>query len=150
MLGEAQQLAHPLAHDLLDDGRRRAADVEPGILIPRRREPVRREGGGQPAADDEAEVPPARHRDETGVGGGDELLHDLRRLERRILERHAQDSAQFVDGCAREDGPMLERVQEVRGELRRAPEQCARVVHESDSTRLMIRRAASASISPAS
>ena len=105
---ERQQLAHPFAHDLLDDRRRRPAHVEAGVLVPRRREPVARQRGWQAAADHEAEIPAARNRDDARVGGGRELLHDLLRLERLLLERYAQPRTQLVRGELREHGPVLE------------------------------------------
>jgi hypothetical protein len=60
------------------------------VLVPRAGQPVRSERGRQPAADDEAEIAPARHRDEAGIGGRGQFLDHLRRLERLVLQRHAQ------------------------------------------------------------
>ena len=57
---QPEQLEQPAADDLLDDGRGRGQDVQPGVLIPRARQPVGRDRGRQRAADDEAEVARAR------------------------------------------------------------------------------------------
>jgi hypothetical protein len=106
--GQSEQLADPLAHDLLDDRRRRSGDVEPGVLVPCRREPVGGERGREAAADDEAEVPPARNRDEAGLRRRGQLLDDLFRVERLFLEPHAEQGAQLVGGGLREDRPLVE------------------------------------------
>ena len=54
------------------------ADVEARVLVPGGGEPVRRERGRQRAADHEAEVAAAAHRDDARLGRGRELPHDLR------------------------------------------------------------------------
>ena len=60
---QAEQLREPGARDLLDHRCARAADVEAGVLVPRRGQPVRGDRGRQRAADDEAEVAAARNPD---------------------------------------------------------------------------------------
>ncbi len=66
--GQAEQLDQPAAGDLLGDRGRRREDVQAGVLVPGRGQPVGAERGRQAAADHEAEVararrwPPARGR----------------------------------------------------------------------------------------
>ena len=64
---DAEQVLEPLPGDLFHHGRRRAAHDQARVLIPGRGEPVSRQGGGQRAADDEAEVPSARDPDDAGI-----------------------------------------------------------------------------------
>ena len=101
--------------------------TRPGVLIPRRREPVRRESGRERAADDEAEVAPA----------GDCRRRRARLRPRASMtssgsvgapERPAERRAQLVDARRRPDRPLVERLDEVRRDLRRSSQQLALVV----------------------
>jgi hypothetical protein len=129
---QTEQLDQPRAGDLLDDGRGRAADVEAGVLVPRRGQPVGRDRDPHCAADHETEVAAARLRDEPGVGCRGELVDHLRRGRRLRGERPAESLAQLADGRAREDGTVVERVVEARRELGCLREQRAQVVHNID------------------
>ena len=67
---QVENLQHPLRRDFFDHRRNRRRRVDAGILIPRAREPIRRERDGQRAADHESEV--AR------PGAGDRAAFSLR------------------------------------------------------------------------
>ena len=77
---QPEQLEHPAARHRLErrDGGRRLR--EPGVLIPGRDEPVRRERRGERAADHEAEVPARAHRRQPGLGNGRELVDEGERI----------------------------------------------------------------------
>ena len=149
VLRQPEQIAHPLAHHLFDDGRRRAAHVEARVLIPGGGQPVRGERRGQATADDEAEVPPARYRHDSLIRGRDQALHDVFRSGRLVRQRPAERLTELVDRCLREDWPVVERLEEVRGKLCGSSKKRADVAHELDSTRRITpcadRRASSSS-----
>ena len=143
---QPEQLQQPRAGDLLDDGGGGAADVEPGVLIPRRRQPVRRECGGEGAADHEAEVAARRDRDRPAVGGSGEVGNDLARRRRSVGEPAAERVAQLVERRRRPHRPLLERLEEIGGDVGGEREQVAELAHGPDST-TTTPRAASDSIS---
>lgn len=87
--GEPEKLLEPLAGDLLDDGSCGPADDEAGVLIPGARQPVRRERGGQRAADDEPEVAAARNRDHPSVGRSGKRFDHGQRIDRYGRQRAA-------------------------------------------------------------
>ena len=78
---EPEKLQEPVTRDLLRHRRRGTSDDEPGVLVPDARQPVRREGRGDCAADDEAEVTPARDRDHAWLAGRRERLDHLQRVD---------------------------------------------------------------------
>src|SRR5262249_17671737 len=121
----AQQLDEPLAHDLLDDRRGRAAGIETGVLVPGRGEPVRRQRGGHRTPDDEAEVASARDSDDAVAGRLRKLLDDGDGIARALRERPAERFAHLLDGRLRPDRALVERVEEVACELRGALEKLA-------------------------
>jgi len=84
ILRQTEEAAYPFAYHLLDDRCGRSADIEPGILIPGRRQPVRGECCRQATADHEAEVAAARHRHDSGVGGGREFVEHTPRVGRPV------------------------------------------------------------------
>ncbi len=61
--GQVEHIAQPIQRDLLQRGADGRHDGEGAVLIPRTRQPIGGERGGQRPAGDEAEIPPA--------GGGD-------------------------------------------------------------------------------
>ena len=67
--GQPEELDHPAARERLEGGGRGRRLREPGVLVPRRHEPVGRDRCGQRAADDEAEVPAGAHRGDPGLEG---------------------------------------------------------------------------------
>ena len=71
--GSPSRSASQAPADLLDDGRGRAGDVQPGVLVPGRGQPVGGERRGHGTADHEPEVPPARDRDGASLPDGGEL-----------------------------------------------------------------------------
>ncbi len=132
---QTEKLDDPLADDLLDHGRGRPADVQPRVLVPRGRQPVRGDGRGQPAADHEPEVAAARDRDEAGVRVRGQLLHDPGRIGGLVGERAAERCMKLLGACSREDGALVQRFEEVRGEVCGAVKERANVRHALDSTR---------------
>src|SRR5207249_10088098 len=72
--GDPEQLLQPVADDLLDDGGRRPARVQPCVLVPGGGQPVRRERRRDGAADDESEVSAARDPDDPELARSCELL----------------------------------------------------------------------------
>ena len=126
---QAEQLREPGASDLLDDRRRRAGDVDAGVLVPGRRQPVGRQRGRNATADDEAEVAAAGHTDESVVGGARELGDDRARIRRAVRQPASEPGAQLLDGCAREDRPAVERLEEVGGEVDGAVQQVTQLAH---------------------
>ena len=115
--GDPEQVLQPLSDDLLDDRRRRPAGVETGVLIPRRREPVRGERCGNRATDDEAEVPTARNGDDTLPGSLGEIFDDRAWVTRAVGERTAECLAQLLDGGGRPDRSFVERLDEIGRDL---------------------------------
>ena len=81
-----EALESALGH-LLDDRGRRGRQCEPGVLIPDGREPVRSERDRQRAADHEAEVAPARHLGQSGLGVSGERLDHLADARDPLPER---------------------------------------------------------------
>ena len=71
-----EQVEHPPGGDLLDRRHRGRQDVQAGVLIPRRREPVGGDRRRKAAAGHEAEVSRAGARDQAGLSGRGELLDD--------------------------------------------------------------------------
>jgi hypothetical protein len=132
-LGQAEQVAQPVDRHLLRDRGRGTGGVEPRVLIPDRREPVRCGGGGNAAADHEAEEAPARHADDAGIRGGGELGDDLLRIERPLGERPAERRPELVRSRLRLDRPCRERLDEVGGVGGRPFEQPARAHRASVS-----------------
>ena len=80
VLGQPEQLSDPSAGNFLRDRAGRRHDVETGVLVPGRREPVGRHGGRQRAAGDESEIARSGGGDETGFGGTRQLIDDGQRL----------------------------------------------------------------------
>ena len=124
-----EQLLQPPACDLLHHRRGRAADVEAGVLIPRRRQPVGGQRRRNRAADHEAEVPPARDRHDAGLRAHRELLDHLGGIAALVRQRPAEHAPQLVGLHLREHGSLFERLEEVRGELGGPPQELARILH---------------------
>ena len=105
---ERQEFAEPPARHLLDDRGRRASGVEAGVLVPRRRQPVRRKCGRNPAADHEAEVAAARHRDEPCITRCGERLDHGRGILRLVGKRNVEPLLQFGRRHLRKHRPVVE------------------------------------------
>ncbi len=129
--GDAEQVLEPLARNLLDHGGRRTADDEACVLVPRRREPVGRERGRQRSSDHEPEVAPARNGDDASLRGIREGFDDLCWITRAVGQRPPESGAQLIRRRGGPDRPFVERVEEVRRDLCRPPQQVALVVHAS-------------------
>ena len=127
--GELEQLAQPLARDLLDDRGRGRRREQAGVLVPRRGHPVGGERGRQRAAEHEAEPPSAGHAGDAGIRVGHELLEHLARVDRLVLQRTRERCAQRVDVDRREHRTLVERLEVVGRELRGPGEQIARFGH---------------------
>ena len=125
---QAEQLDEPGARNFLDHRRARPADVEAGVLVPRRREPVGAERRGHRPADHEAEVAPAGHPDDARLRGGGQLADDALGVARPLGQRPAQRGAQLLDGGGGEDRPVGQpgQVTPARGVRRRACGWCCR------------------------
>ena len=97
---QSEQLEQPGAHHLLGDRPGRRQDVQPRVLIPRARQPVRTDRGRERTAYDEAEVAGSGGRDDPRIGVAHEPLEDLGRvlsaLGKRPSERPTHGLA--VDG----------------------------------------------------
>ena len=89
---------------------------------------------GTRAADHEAEVAPARDRDDARLGRGRELLDHVERIDRRVRQRPAECLAQLVDGRRRPDRPLVERLEEVGCDVGGSPEELALVAHPAESS----------------
>ena len=97
------ELEHVLARDIFDDGDQRRGRVDAGVLVPRADQPVRAEGDGIAAADDEAEVTRAGAADGAALGVVCDGVEDDVRLFAGVAERDAQCGQQFVARGARTD-----------------------------------------------
>ena len=84
--GKLEQLAQPLARNLLDDRGRGRRREQAGVLVPRRRHPVGSERSRQRAAEHEPEPPSAGHARDAGIRVGHELLEHLARVDRLVLQ----------------------------------------------------------------
>ena len=114
---QGEEVEEPPGGDLFDHGRGRPAGVEAGILVPRRRQPVGGEGGGQAAANDEAEVARARAGDEAGLGRRRQMLDDGPRLAPPRGQRPAEGAPERGQVRPRPHGTVGKRVQELAGEI---------------------------------
>jgi hypothetical protein len=113
---QPEQLFRPAGDGLLGRRRRRRHHVQTGVLVPRRRQPVRADGRRQRAAGDEAEVARAGARDEPRLGRGRQRLDD----RGGVLARVGQRPAQRVRLAGRADRPLAERREPVAGQRGRA------------------------------
>ncbi len=125
---DPEQVLQPAAGDLLDDRRRGRRQREPGVLIPRRGEPVGGERSGQRTPDHEPEVPPAPHLREPGLDVARERLDHLDRVGRPVRERQVERLPQLLDRRLRPHRP-IRHGGDVRGPERRGPLQDGPVVH---------------------
>jgi hypothetical protein len=90
VLRQAEQVDQPRARHLLHGRHARRHLTHRGVLVPRRDEPVRCQGGGVGATDHEAEEPPRRHRGQPRLDRGAEQVHDVRRRGRLLGELAAE------------------------------------------------------------
>ncbi len=125
-LGQAEELAHPLQRDRLQQRGRRRRSVEGGVLIPGRGEPVRGQRRRQRPADHEAEEARSRraHR-----GRRAELVEQgehVARLARAVGERLAQRLEPHVRLRRRRDGALLD-LRQIAG--RAVSGACEQVLH---------------------
>jgi hypothetical protein len=116
VLGQAEQLDEPCACDVLDDRCGRAADIQAGVLIPRRRKPVGSERRGHGTADHEPEVAATRLGDEPGLGGCGKLADDGARVGRTFGKRAAERVAQLIGVDGGKDRALGQRLVEVGGD----------------------------------
>ena len=129
--GQPEELDHPAARERLERGGRGRRLREPGVLVPRRHEPVGRDRCGQRAADHEAEVPAGAHRGDPGLEGR-QLLDHL--VASDGPSGHGRVEAAASRGtCARTDAAGVERLEVVGRDLRRAGEELA-LGHGAEST----------------
>ena len=109
MFGQPEQLRHPSAGNFLRDGAGWRHDVETGVLVPGRREPVGRHGGRQRTAGDESEIARTGGGHETGFGGTRQLIDDGQRLGGAVGQGNAERLPQIVE-CGRwRDGSIAAR-----------------------------------------
>ncbi len=114
---EPEQVEHPAGRDLFDRGHRRRQDVQRGILIPRRGEPVGRDGRRKAAAGHEPEVAWPRARHEPGLGLTSQPLDDRHGVLRPVGNRAAERGDEVREGGARVDGSRVDRVEEAAREI---------------------------------
>jgi branched-chain amino acid transport system permease protein len=86
LLGEREHVDQPAERDLLERGRSGGHVEETRVLIPRSREPARRERGGKRPSDDEPEEARTGHRHRRGRDDLIQLCENLLRIERRVLQ----------------------------------------------------------------
>ncbi len=116
---QREEIDEPARDHGLDDRRGGRIDVKARVLVPRAREPVRRERRREASADDEPEVARAGGRDDPRIGGRRETRDDDRRVLAAVGQRAAERGVErrHVDPSA--DGPVAdtaeERDREVRG-----------------------------------
>ena len=131
--GQHEELAQPVQADLLDNGRARPGDDEPGVLIPGRGEPVGSQRGGQRAADHEAEVAATAGGDHARLGGGDQLCDHLLGLGRPFGKRSRKALTQLLDRRSRRNRPLRQRA-EVLGRVVGGEPQQLVVRHDAHAT----------------
>ena len=127
--GKLEQLAQPLACNLLDDRCRRRRCEQAGVLVPRRRHPVGGERSRQRAAEHEPEPPSAGHARDAGIRIGHELLEHLARVDRLVLQRTHECRTKRVEVDRREHRARVQRLEIVGRELGGPGEQIARIGH---------------------
>ncbi len=93
-------------------------DLQAGVLVPGRRQPVRPDRDGQRAAGDEAEVARAGARDEPRLGGRRERVDDGDGV-RALLGQRAAQPVRLARGA---DGPLGQRREPRRRQLGGAPQ----------------------------
>jgi hypothetical protein len=127
---QAEQVDEPRRRDLLRDRSRRRDRVQPRVLVPRARQPVRRKGRRDAATDDEPEVPRPGAADKPGIGGCDEIIDHGRGVDAgsRHLAPHGTAECGEVNGSR--DRPLGERFEVVRRVVGGLSEElsCAHVV----------------------
>ncbi len=97
---QPEQLEDPPSSRLFGDSRRRSDDVEAGVLVPGRDEPVHRQGRRQCPADDEAEEPRTGARHGAGLGVRVDALDQrgqLGRFLRLVRQVDRKRRAQLVE-----------------------------------------------------
>ena len=93
---QPQKLSRPGARNFLYDRRRRPTDVQPGVLIPRRRKPISRNRGRKRPTNDKPEVAPARASSEPGLSSRSQVSDHLARIGSHLRQRPAETQTQLV------------------------------------------------------
>ena len=94
---DAQQLLEPSARHLFGDSRGGRVDDVEAVLVPGRRHHVGSDGGLCRPSRHEAEVAGASGRDDSGVDAGHQLIEDIGRVERLVVERPTELGSENVD-----------------------------------------------------
>ena len=144
---QPEQLGEPPGRHRLHRGSRRRQDDREAVLVPRRCEPVRGDGGRKRAADDEAEIAAGLRADDTGLAGGDQLRDDGDVLPALIRKRAAECVDELVERGLRVHGSVAERLVELPRVVGRVPEEVADVAHVART--VPATRAAASRIAPA-
>ncbi len=114
---QPEERHEPRCGDLLRDRGGRRDGIEPGVLVPRARQPIGRERRGQAAADDEPEIAWPGTADQARVGRGRQLLDDSRRIGRTLGQRPAERGPERAQVHGPRDRPGFQRVDVRRGEV---------------------------------
>ena len=93
---QTKQILEPDPAGFLDDRGRGTAGVQSGILIPSRGQPIRRERGGQRAADHPTKESSARTSQQAARAVGHHFIDHAGWLDAVICERTQQSCAQLV------------------------------------------------------
>ena len=116
--GQAQQVQHPGAGQLLHRGRGRGGRMEDGVLVPGGCQPVGSDRGGHGTADDEAEVARAARGDQAGLDGAGHLPDDGVRGPSFVLQRLAQGGHHGLRVDTRPDRSSGQSIEVPVGQLR--------------------------------
>ena len=125
---EPEQVDQPRLGELLDRGVGGGEDPQPGVLVPAAHQPVDGERGRVGAADHEAEEPASRHRRQSGLAGGRELVDDRRSVGPANGQLALQTSGHLLGGQAWRHGAVRERGEPLEGQCVGAVEAGAAVV----------------------
>ena len=131
--GDPEQLLQPVADDLLDDGGRRPARVQPCVLVPGGGQPVRRERRRDGAADDESEVSAARDPDDPELARSCELLDYRYGIGGILGKRPCEGYPQLADAPTRWHRTGIEQIDEVCCDLGGTRQEPAFVRHVASS-----------------
>ncbi len=120
---QAEQFADPVPAHLFEGGGDRRRDLQKGILIPRRRQHVGREGGGEGAADDKTEEPASRAGDRGRRTERVQLRQDRGGREGLILQRPGEPAKAFQRARPGRHSPFADVLEVTDCTVRRIPQQ---------------------------
>ncbi len=117
LFGQSEHIENPARGARFERRHARRHDVQRGVLIPGRDEPVRRQRDRIAAARDEAEIArPGRRRD-ARLEPRAQVEDDADRVLGRLGERPAEGGHELLEGGPGRHGPVGQRVEELHGPL---------------------------------